>query len=147
MPRHYKIIDLFLEGTYSHSQIAEMVDVTPVTVKNVLSMPSAQDIIARRRENIEETKDTMNSIQETSAAESARRILDEASQLAASQLVENLLSGDEKMRNKASNDILDRIGVARVTKNDNTNKSMVLVLDAAMADRINRTLEIDLDEI
>lgn len=145
MPRHYKIVDLFLEGTYSHSQIAEMVGVSPVTIKNVLAMPSAQDIIAKRRDRIEETKDTMNSIAETSCAENARKILDEASSLAAAMLVENLLSADEKIRNKASNDVLDRIGIARVLKNDNTSKSMILVLDAQMADRINRTLQIDCD--
>lgn len=146
MPRHYKIVDLFLEGVYSHSQIAEQVGVSPVTVKNVLAMPSAQDLIARRRNTIEEVKDTMNSIDETSAAESARKILDDASSLAASQLVESLLSGDERMRNKAANDVLDRVGIARVMKNDTTNRSMVLVLDSAMADRINKTLSIDFDE-
>ena len=143
LPRHHKIIDLFLDGQWSHSQIASKVGVSPVTVKNVLAMPATQDIIARRRKMKEEIKDTISAREELDYVETARQVLNENAKVAAEALIESLFSEDEKLRNKGANDVLDRIGLARVTKNENQNKSMVLTLDAETASRILETLSLD----
>jgi len=143
LPRHYKIIDLFLDGSWNNMEIAEKVGVTPVTVKNVLAMPATQDIIAKRRKTKTEIKDTVSARIELDHVEAARKKLNDAATQAAETLIESLFSEDDKLRNKGANDILDRIGIARVAKNENTNKSAVLVLDADTAERIMSTLILD----
>lgn len=146
LPRHYKIIDLFLDGIYKHSEIAEEVGVTSVTVKNVLAMPAAQDIIARRRKAKEEIKDTVSARTELDSVDDARRVLNENARVAAEVLIDSLFCEDDRIRTKGANDVLDRVGVSRVMKNENTNKSAVLVIDTEMADRILSTLKLDSDE-
>ena len=143
LPRHNKIIDLYLDGQWNHTQIASKVGVSPVTVKNVLAMPSAQDVIARRRKVKEEIKDTISAREELDHVEEARLLLNDNAKVAAEALIESLFSEDEKLRNKGANDILDRIGIARVAKNENQNKSMVVTLDAETASRILETLTLD----
>jgi len=143
LPRHYKIIDLFLDGSWNNMEIAEKVGVTPVTVKNVLAMPATQDIIAKRRKTKTEIKDTVSARLELDQVDIARKKLNDAATQAAETLIESLFSEDDKLRNKGANDILDRIGIARVAKNENTNKSAVLVLDADTAERIMSTLILD----
>ncbi len=145
LPRHYKIIDLFLDGQYKHSEIAEKVGVSPVTVKNVLSMPASQDIIARRRKNKEEVKDVVSARMELDQVEEARRALNDNARVAAEALIDGLFSEDDKVRTKSANDVLDRVGVSRVMRNESTNKSTVLIIDSVMAERIISTLDLDCD--
>ena len=119
---------------------------TRITVTRILGMPSAQDVIARRRHTQMARVDEHQKLDRISTINTARALMEEAAEGAAATLVENLLSGDEKLRNKSANDILDRVGIARVQKNDNTNRSAVLVIDADMAKLIHQTLELDKDD-
>jgi hypothetical protein len=77
--------------------------------------------------------------------ERARQTLAAEAQKAASVLIDNMLDDDPRVRNKASNDVLDRIGICRVNRTDVDVKTSVLVLDADMAKQINKSFELDQD--
>jgi phosphosulfolactate synthase (CoM biosynthesis protein A) len=108
-------------------------------------MPASQDIIARRRKNKEEVKDVVSARMELDQVEEARRALNDNARVAAEALIDGLFSEDDKVRTKSANDVLDRVGVSRVMRNESTNKSTVLIIDSVMAERIISTLDLDCD--
>jgi hypothetical protein len=145
MPRHHQILDLAVMG-WDRQEIARECGLAPSTVSRVLAQPRIQHMLAVRKKKLQEQTDCMAEIVDRDCLETARRMLDEASELASGILVEQLLCGDSKERAKAANDILDRVGIARVTKNENRNKTSVLMVDAETAERIMKTRELDVDE-
>jgi len=146
LPRHYKIIDMYLSGKYTHQQIADSLDMDRKSVTAIISMPSMQDEIAKRRVIQNSQVDEVLVIDRINQVDTARSLLEEASINAAGTLIDCLLSGDEKMKNKSANDILDRVGISRVQKNENVNKTSVLFIDAETAARVHKTFELDSDE-
>ena len=145
MPRHYKIIDLYLDGIYNHKEIAEKVGVSPVTIKNVLAMDDVQHQIATRRRAKNDQVDEVLVKKHIDCVELARQKLSAEAGKAASVLIDNLLDDDGRLRNKAANDIMDRVGISRVTKTDIDTKTSVLILDAVQAANIHRSFELDKD--
>ena len=145
LPRHNQIVDLILEGSMNYKQIAATVGVTPATVRNILGSPTIQHELAVRREHRNEIRDEMETREKVNEVESARRILNASVPDAATKLVNLMNLGEDKIARMAANDILDRGGMPRVAKTDNTNRNMTLVLDVESAMLIKETFELDSD--
>ena len=146
LPRHFKILDLYMSGSMNYKQIAEEVGVSPMTVHRIVNMPNVQKDLSIRRNKKSADIDTLDTISLSSTVDSARRLLEESAEEAAERLVGGLVSSDERIVNKSANDLLDRVGISRVSKQDIASKSTVLILDDKMAARIQKSLELDTDD-
>ena len=147
LPRHHKIMDLYLEDIWTHKEIAEKVGVAPLTVHNVLKMPEVQNKLTLRREQKLQMKDELSVRVDLDTVELARHKISAEAAKAASVLIDNLLDDDGRLRNKAANDIMDRVGISRVSKTDVDTKTSVLILDATQAANIQRSFELDRDDV
>lgn len=147
MPRHHKIMDLSLEGIWTNREIADKVGVSPITVTHVLQMPIVQDKMAKRRNVKTQMKDELDVRVAVDTVELARQKIAAEAGKAASVLIDNLLDDDGRLRNKAANDIMDRVGISRVSKTDVDTKTSVLILDATQAANIQRSFELDRDDV
>jgi hypothetical protein len=131
---------------WTHKEIAEKVGVAPLTVHNVLKSPEVQNKIALRRARKNELKDELDVVVAVDTVEKARHKLSAEAAKAASVLIDNLLDDDCRIRNKSANDILDRVGISRVSKTDVDTKTSVLILDATQAANLQRSFELDRDD-
>ena len=121
--RHQKILDLHLDGR-TNVQIAQILEITPQSVSNIVKSPIAQGELARRRENYQTEKQT-----ETIKLEvHAQDVLENASKIAAETQVNLLESVDEKIQQRSAMDILDRTGVCRKTKVETDARSVTINL-------------------
>ncbi|MFA6691983.1 MAG: hypothetical protein WCR98_08390 [Saccharofermentanales bacterium] len=146
LPRHYQIIELYVSGLYTHQQIADIVGMkSRHGVTCIINSPAAQDLIAKKRASISANRDNMIAQREVDVLDRAKRALEVASEDASRVLVEGLLDEDPRIRNKSANDILDRVGLARVSKEEKSVKGAVIVMDTETAARIQQTLELDND--
>lgn len=92
------------------------------SIFRILRSPAAQHELSRRREERASRQDEVAFTRETNA----RIELDAASGKAAKTQVSLLDSEDEKIKQKAAMDILDRTGFARVERRENVSASIVL---------------------
>ena len=146
LPRHYKVIDMYLTGDFQYKDIAKRLNMSHGSVSRILSMPSAQDVIVKRRANLDAQTDADIVNTHRTRVEEAKDLMEQASLQAAGVLIEGLLCGDERQMNKSANDILDRVGLARVTKSESKNTSAILTLNAEDAARITETFDLDKDD-
>jgi hypothetical protein len=139
MPRHYKILDLILDGQLNFKQIAEKVGVSPVTVTNIRNSPTFQHELSMRRKFREEQKDTLAVREDVSHLQKAQGVLEECMEGAANTLKELLCKGDDPIKLRAAQDVLDRTGLARLERRENLNKSAVIIIDGHDAVRLLRS--------
>lgn len=111
LPRHFKILDLALQGL-SRTQIASEMEMSPVGVGLILNSPKFQDELARRRTEIDKKSDEGLA---TNLA-NAKEILSNAAEDAAQVHVDLLNSEDDRVKQFSANQVLDRVGLARAEK-------------------------------
>lgn len=104
LPRHYKIIELALEG-WSTKDIAQEMDMTPQGIGLIISSPRFQDELSRRRENQEKTADDIH----THTIVQAKDHLEANALKAAETQVGLLSSNSDNIRLTSAQQILDRV--------------------------------------
>ena len=106
LPRHYRIIDLAVRGV-NYVDIARELQISERTVRNVIQSPLAQAEIVRQRASSHELSSQVDNINATKSK--ANSILELAVSRAAETAVGLLDSGNDSIRLKAAESILDRV--------------------------------------
>lgn len=133
--RHFKILDLVLDGK-SNAAIAEELSISPGIVSILKNSPSFQHELAMRKGRREALKDVadMNPVDE--ALQHLRsKALD-----AAKRLTEGLLEESRKEKRTSATEILDRIGLGKVQKQDVAIQAAHVVISPEDAAVIKETL-------
>lgn len=108
LPRHFRILDLYLTGEMNIKDIAEAVGMTPQGVGLIVKNPIFQKEAGRRRSSLErKTEDKIAG----STVESARKVIENAALDAARTHVKLLVSNDDKVKQRSASEILDRAGL------------------------------------
>jgi len=123
LPRHFKILDLYLMGVDTRS-IASRLNVSPRVVTMVIASPIFQEELSRRRKGVERDLDSEYS----SGVRQAKKILDEAAAEAAQFHVDLVRNAQEetRLRQISAKEILDRV-LGPESKNSAT--SVVMSID------------------
>jgi hypothetical protein len=144
LPRHYKIIDLTLEGL-DCSQIAEKLEMSRQQVTNVSNSPTFQHELALRRSSIESQHDEVV-VQETIANISeVKKFIEDKAMFAAQAIAREVMNPDAKVRLASAMDLLDRAGIAKITKAEQVSRSVVVNLTSSDLDRLKQTFDLDKD--
>lgn len=146
LSRHYKILDLHLAGTYTQKQIAEVVGVSSATVRNIMNSPTFQHELAMRRRNREDIVDELDTRNFVDTTQRAREHIQEKAESAAEKITELINSLDSAIALRASQDVLDRAGIPRMTKTENLSKGAVVVLGAEDINRLDSSLRLAFGE-
>jgi transcriptional regulator len=104
LPRHYKIMELFLDGL-SYKEVADTLGMTPQAIQLISKSPLFQNELARRRESHE----TSLSKTRTEAQSEAQAILNQNARKAAETEADLLDEDDPSIRRKSAEAILDRV--------------------------------------
>jgi len=136
LPRHYEILDLYLEGM-AIKDIAKQVGMAPGSVSLITRNPSFIKEVERRREQRNKELDQLRADKITRAKD----ILLDHAELAAQRHVELLDSKDERVRQSSANSILDRVGLPKITESINKGAPQVVVLDTAQLNLLSIALE------
>lgn len=143
MPRHYRIIDLFIEGL-TPGEVAKEVGMSVVQIKNIRNSPHFQLEYDRRRTSYERIHDGHLA---TCNTERAEDIIKKSQPEAARKLTCLLESVDEGIQLRSAESLLDRGGHARLQKIQSTNANVVVALDGDQLARIRETLDLDCDTL
>ena len=104
LPRHYKILELALEG-FDTKEIALAMEMSPVGIGLIINSPLFQDELSRRRKTRENQHDDVL----VSTAIDAQNTLQKAANLAAQTQVGLLSSEDPRVQLQAASAVLDRV--------------------------------------
>ena len=140
LPRHYKIIDLFLSGSMTIKEIAEEVGMSTVAIHNIRNSPTFMHELSMRRKSRNEIVDELSA---RDIVDSTSRIIEDHTEAAAQKIVDLLDRGDPPIQLKAASELLDRGGYPKSSKVEGTLKAAVVVLDAGDVARIERTRELE----
>jgi len=141
MPRHLRIVDLFVEGL-TPTQISRIVGLTVTQIQNIRNSPNFQHEFDRRRTIYEEQ---MNRHLIADQHQTAKDIIQKNQVAAANVLVDLLKSPDPSVGLRSAESLLDRGGNARLLKHHNENRSVVMTLDAESLANLKASLELDSD--
>jgi hypothetical protein len=119
LPRHYKIIELASEG-HSRKDIAQVLQMTPEAIGQILNSPLVQNQLAEIRAKREKIRDENLA----RGVHKAQQILEDASAQAAQTHVELLGHEDARIRQVSANAILDRV------LENKSNQNTVVVIEA-----------------
>ncbi len=136
-PRAKQIMDMVISGLKS-GEIAKSLGLTVQYVSTVIHAPQFEHQLAIRREKFEETfdKNLIDLEQEASA------ILVKNASKAAQKMVDLLDNENSTIQQKASGDIMDRVGPTKqATSRDVTQTN--IIIDADMAKLIQETMKMD----
>lgn len=134
--KHHKIIDLLIEGR-SKKAIAEELGLTPMGVINLTNSPVFRHEFARRKEEQRKLTDEADVQRRLTAAD----ILDDSALDAAKTQGELLRSENERIRQTAAMDILDRTGYPKVTKSESRSVTAQIILTADVVERMQRATQ------
>jgi hypothetical protein len=104
MPRHFRILELCLEGLPIKA-VAEEVGMTPQGVSLIVKSPLFQEELQRRRGERDGGNDSLAAL----SIDRARRLMEEKAFDAANTHVKLLESNDERVAQKSASAILDRV--------------------------------------
>ena len=105
LPRHFKIVDLYLAGL-NIKQISQELGMSSAGVSNIVNSPKVQDEVARRREGQNKDLSQMN----VSTIENAKHLLNEKA-IQAAQVHVDILEDEtasHSQKQSSANAILDR---------------------------------------
>lgn len=143
LPRHYKIIDLFLSGNLSIKQIAEEVSMTPAGIRVIRNSPTFQHELSLRRDQRNKAFDELQTVSRVEHLDRTTKIIEESTEDAASLITELLDTPDKQLALRAASEILDRGGHPKVQRLDQNIKSIAVVLDANDVTRIENTIKLE----
>ncbi len=135
--KHLRIVELALQGMPS-VRIARELEMSQSSIYNVMNAPIFKTELARRREE-------RNALQDQAAAVgelNAKDLLASHSAFAAKTQIGLLSADNDRIRQIAAMDILDRTGHPKVTRQDSKQLRAVVVLDAAAVQRLQETTEL-----
>jgi hypothetical protein len=135
MPRHYKILDLAILGL-NPVDIAKELKMTSGQVRIIMKAPCFQHQFGLRRSMHEEkvSEEAVVNLDQT------RETLTRSATLAAEALVGGLSSGDERIKIKSAESILDRTGYPKETKIEGGNNT-IIAIDNKQLNLMNDTLK------
>ena len=140
LPRHYKVIDLCLDGILSIKDIAAELNMTTAAIRNIRNSPTFQHELSLRKKVRDDMHDEL----------AVRTVIDATDDLiknnteAAAEVIVGLLTcTDKAVALKGATEILDRGGYPRAAKLEQDVKTAVVVLDRDDVRRIERTRELD----
>ena len=135
LPRHYQIMDLRLAGKNCR-EITRITGVSYRQVVNIVNTPQFQNALALRRDTIEDTvkEDIIRSESEV-LTEIKKATLD-----AVHRLVELVDDENVAVARQAANDILDRGGYPKVSRQENQ-EERTLVVDEEQAKLLKKALQ------
>jgi len=145
LPRHYAIIDLFLDGNLSISQIAShpSVQLTTAAIRNIRNSPTFQHELSLRRSQRNALHDELDVRDDISKQNLTAQIIEENTEQAAEKIVELLSSHDDSIQLRSAAELLDRGGFPKLSKMENSVKAAVVVLSKEDLHRIERTINLD----
>ena len=135
LPRHLKIMDLHLEGI-TYDDIASRVGLKKRQVANIINSPVFQSSLSLRRSKIE---DSVNE-EIIKTNESVLDVLKENTLAAVDKLVDLMSSENDSVARQSANDILDRGGFPKVSRQEN-DTSTTLILEDDQASILALTLK------
>jgi hypothetical protein len=144
LPRHYQILDLFLQGK-TFGEIATIVEMNPQRISQIYNSPSFQDQLARRRRSIEKETDSAIAAGVISNVTDVTKRLKNLSNRAVDKLENLMESDDENVQFRSAADVLDRSGFAKVSRIESESKASVIVLDAELINLLKNVLSEDRD--
>lgn len=135
LPRHHRIIDLHLQGL-SAKDIAQETGLKKRQVLNIINSPVFQSQLSLRRSKIEDQ------VEETilKAQDDVLETLKKNTLSAVNRLVEISGSDNEAVARQAANDILDRGGYPKTSRQEN-DVSQTLILEDKQAQVIAEALK------
>jgi DNA-binding CsgD family transcriptional regulator len=135
LPRHYQIMDLRAKG-YNYKQIVEELGMSLRQVKNVCNTPQFQNALAMRRDIIEDrVEEDILKTQSDVLTE-----IKKATMSAVDRLIRLIDDDNPAVARQAANDILDRGGYPKVSRQENQNES-TLVVDSEQAALLQTALK------
>lgn len=134
LARHEKMIDLAVEGQTPH-EMSKTLGVPYRQIYNIHATPAFQHKLGLRRERMmERVEDKV-----IDRVQTVQEYLADQTMYAATRLRALMDSPNDGVARQATNDVLDRTGFAKVTKNENINTSVEI--DSDMAKTINETMK------
>lgn len=137
-PRAVQIQDLAIQGLTS-GQIAKRLDMSHPYICTIMSAPNFQHQLAIRRAKLEDRIDD----KVANATVEAGTILKGASIEAAKKLVDLVDSSNDPLALRASESVLDRVGVSKKTESGVAMIQQVVIIDDKVAKTIQETLEME----
>lgn len=137
-PRHYKILDLSLDGL-SNIDIATAVGMSKEAISLIINSPSFQHELAMRRAVRDHQSD--NNAAAGHTANPALKALQEGALQAARRLVIAVSDPSPTVAIKASDSILDRVGIGKVEKQEISQRSVSINITADDAAAITETIK------
>lgn len=137
-PRAAQIMDFAIQGLTS-GQIAKRIDLSHPYICTIMSAPNFQHQLAIRREKLEERIDD----KVANATVEAGTVLKEKAVKAAERLVELVDSENDPLALRASESVLDRVGVSKKTDGGIKLNQQIVIVDDKVARRIQETLEME----
>ena len=124
-PVHYRVMELVLEGK-SRKETASLTGLTPRSITNITNSRVFREELERRRDERDRERDRAVA----TAVADAKRAMDKAALAAAETQVKLLNSPDVRVRQKAANEILDRVGLVRRARQEGSgNQACVITED------------------
>jgi len=127
----------------TNRQIAQKLSMSDRQVHIVVQSPSFQHELAIRRKGFEEDFDEKVAQAESEVAETLRN----NSCTAAKALVSGLFSGNEAVKFKSAEAILDRTGHPRVSKQISTDAKVIVNITGDDIQLLKETLSMEVDEL
>lgn len=141
-PRHFRILDLALDGLSIH-QIATEVSLTDLHVRKIFGAPNFQHELAMRRARRTEMQD-QSSVDKHDETVSR---LQQESLAAAEHIIDTMMDDDEdsKLRVACAKDILDRDGYQPKPTTVAQQAGITLIINDADGARLTESLILDTD--
>ncbi len=146
LPRHYQIIDLFLDGNLTIKQIAEKVSMTVPGISNIRNSPTFQHELTLRKTQRDKTYDELASREKADDLSIRMRtddLIRQSTEDAANTIIKLLDSEDESVQLRSASDLLDRGGFPKAQKLEQDIKTAVVVLSPSDVQRIEKTLKLE----
>lgn len=140
-PRAAQIMDLAIQGLTS-GQIAQRLEMSPPYISTIMGAANFQHQLSIRREKLEGRIDD----KVVNATVEAGSILKENAVRAAQKIVDLVENDNNPLALRASESILDRIGVSKKVDGGATMVQQVVIIDDKTARAIQETLEMENDD-
>lgn len=134
LPRHYKIMDLVLEGM-GPAEIADSLDMSRVGIGLIINSPIFQERVAARRVKIEQGHDDLVAVSVSRAMDRLQGSADDAAKVH----TDLLESENDSIKQRSASEILDRVGLGK--QEQRGNDGIHVTINAEVAQVLQIALE------